>query len=157
MRSPTAQLHVSKSPQTTMHLKADCQAPTWSTTTRDTHFAEARCATRGTGCLPIDSFLPIDSSALDTFRHWISRGKHRKWAGLTALSGSPTQTGDTEEHACNRRTKEDNNRAYKISIHLKIDNNREYSTSIHQDMLEIDTTHPEYCLSEGNTIQQSYR
>ena len=50
-----------KTPQTKIHLKADCQVPTWSTTTwsttitRDAHFAEVRCATRGTGCFSIDS------------------------------------------------------------------------------------------------------
>ena len=87
-----------KTPQTTTHLKADCQVPTWSTTTRDAHFAEARCATRGTGCLPIDSLLQIDSLCIGHFTTMnLERKKHREWTALIALSGSPTQTGDTEK------------------------------------------------------------
>ena len=40
------------------------------------------------------------------------------------------------------------------SRYIRIDNNRDYSISIHQDMLEIDTKHSAYILSEGNMIQR---
>ena len=107
-----------KTPQTTTHLKADCQVPTWSTTTRDAHFAEARCAT-----LALHRTLYDNESREE---------KHRKWTPLIALSVPPTLTGETEMHACDRRTREDKNRAHNIWIH--------------QDMLEIDTIHPEKSL-----------
>ena len=115
--------------------------------TRDAHSAEARSATRGTGCLSIDSLLPLDSLCIAHFTTMnLKKKKHREWTGLLALSGSQTQTRDTEKHACDRRTEEDNNRAYDISIHLEIDNSREYRISIRHEVLEIDSIHPKFWL-----------
>ena len=57
--------------------------------TRDSHFAEVRCTTCGTGCLPIDSLFQLTHFC-------VGMNLERKHQEITRVSGAPTQTRDTE-------------------------------------------------------------
>ena len=59
------------------------------------------------GCLPVDLLFSIDSLLHGTLFDSESRDKT---SGKTLVSGSPTQTRDTEKRACNRRNRDDRNR-----------------------------------------------
>ena len=97
--------------------------------TRYAHFEEVRCSTHGTGCLPIDMLFQLTRFCIG---HSTTVNLERKLRETTCVSGTPTQTRDTEKRACNRRTtREDTTDKYSIVIHIRIDDNREYCISIH--------------------------
>ena len=78
--------------------------------------------------------------------------KHRE---IKHVSGAPTQTGDTEKRACNRRTREGNTNKYSTVIHIRMDHHREYCTSTQFRM----DNNREYCISiqlEIDTIQTEH-
>ena len=99
-----------KTPQTKIHLKADCQHLADNNmvdSTRDAHFAEVRCATRGTGCFPIDLLFPIDSLCIGQFTTMnLEREKGHRAPGIRR------QVNRTLNVHIPGQTDEDNNRVY---------------------------------------------
>ena len=85
--------------------------------TRYADFAEVRCFTCGTGCLPINLLFRLTRFCIG---HFTTVNLERKLRETTCLSGAPTQTGDTEKRACNRRTtREDTTEKYSIVTHIR--------------------------------------
>ena len=117
----------------------DSQDPTWSAT------PEMRTSQKYAAPLvALDAFrLARSFNRLPSAWTLYDNESREKTLEMTRVSGVPTQTGDREKSACNRRTREDNTNKCSIVVHIRMNHNREYCISIH---LRIDNNH-DYCVS----------